>query len=60
MSSVAVPLVVKATVTAESVTPEIVAVNVITEAEFSSIEAALLVNVTVGADSFSVIVIMTD
>jgi hypothetical protein len=51
--------VLKATVTAESVTPEIVAVNVMVESEFSSIDAALLANVIVGALSFSVIVIVT-
>ena len=50
----------KATVTAESVAPEIVAVNVMVEPEFSSIDAALLANVIVGALSFSVIVIVTD
>ena len=32
----------------------------IVEPEFSSIDAALLANVIVGADSFSVIVIVTD
>ena len=40
-------------------TPEIVAVNVMVEPEFSSIDAALLAKVIVGALSFSVIVIVT-
>ena len=40
-------------------TPEIVAVKVIVDPEFSSIEAALLANVIVGALSFSVIVMVT-
>ena len=40
-------------------TPEIVAVNVMVEPEFSSIDAALLANVIVGALSFSVMVIVT-
>ena len=39
---------------------ESVAVNVTVDPEFSAIDAALLANVTVGADSFSVIVIVTD
>ena len=39
---------------------ESVAVNVTVDSEFSAIDAALLAKVTVGADSFSVIVIVTD
>ena len=49
-----------ATVTASSTLIESVAVNVREEPAFSFIDAALLVNVTVGALSFSVIVIVTD
>ena len=49
-----------ATVTASSTLIESVAVNVTVDPEFSAIDAALLANVTVGADSFSVIVIVTD
>ena len=47
------------TVTFSSVAPESVAVNVTEEPEFSAIELALEVNVTVGAVSFSVIVKVT-
>ena len=56
----AVPDVSKATVISESVVPLNVAVNVKEEPAFSAIEVALTANVTVGADSLSVIVIVTD
>ncbi len=49
-----------ATVTVSSTLMESVAVNVREEPAFSFIDAALLESVTVGADSFSVIVIVTD
>ena len=48
------------TVTASSVAPDNVAVNVRDEPAFSAIEDALDVNVTVGALSFSVMVKVTD
>ena len=50
----------KATVTVSSVAPLNVAVNVKDEPAFSAIVVALTDKVTVGADSFSVIVIVTD
>ena len=56
----AVPDVSKATVISESVVPLNVAVNVKDDPAFSAIEVALTANVTVGADSLSVIVIVTD
>ena len=48
------------TVTVSSVAPDKVAVKVKDEPAFSVIDVALTVKVTVGADSFSVIVIETD
>ena len=48
------------TVTASSVAPDNVAVNVKDVPAFSAIDEALTVKVTVGADSFSVIVTETD
>ena len=54
------PEVSKATVIAESVAPLKVAVNVKEDPAFSAILVALTAKVTVGADSFSVIVIVTD
>ena len=60
MPSVAAPLVLRDTVTASSTLIERVAVKVTDEPAFSAIDAALLVKVTVGALSFSVIVIVTD
>ena len=45
---------------AESVAPLKVAVNVNDDPAFSAIDVALVVKVTVGADSFSVIVMVTD
>ena len=49
-----------ATVTVSSTFIESVAVKVKDEPAFSAIDDALLERVTVGADSFSVIVIVTD
>ena len=49
-----------ATVTVSSTLIESVAVKVKDEPAFSAIDDALLERVTVGADSFSVIVIVTD
>ena len=60
MPSVAVPLVLKATVTASSVAPDSVAVTVIEVPAFSAIDVALTLRVTVGALSFSDIVTVTD
>ena len=54
------PDVSKATVISESVVPLNVAVNVNDDPAFSAIDVALTANVTVGADSLSVIVIVTD
>ena len=54
------PEVPKATVTVSSVAPLNVAVNVKDEPAFSAIDVALTDKVTVGADSLSVIVIVTD
>ena len=42
-----------------SVAPLNVAVNIMEEPAFSAIDVALVVSVTVGADSFSVMVIVT-
>ena len=56
----AVPAVPIVTVTSAVVTPDNVAVIVKEDPAFSAIEVALVVNVTVGADSFSAIVIVTD
>ena len=60
MPSVAVPDVLIATVTFSCVAPDNVAVTVTDDPAFSAIEVALTVKVTVGADSFSVIVTETD
>ena len=53
----AVPIV---TVTSSSTTPDKVAVKVNDDPALSAILVALTVKVTVGADSFSVIVTVTD
>ena len=50
----------KVTVTSAVVATDKVAVSVKDDPAFSAIDVALVVNVTVGADSFSVIVIVTD
>ena len=55
-----VPLVDIPTVTSDEVATERVAVKVREEPAFSAIVVAEVVNVTVGALSFSVIVIVTD
>ena len=55
----AVPAVSKATVISASVVPDNVAVKVNDDPEFSAILVALTASVTVGADSLSVIVIVT-
>ena len=60
MPSVAVPDVDNETVTASSAAPDNVAVKVNEDPAFSAIDVALTVRVTVGADSFSEIVIVTD
>ena len=59
MPSVAVPEVLIATVTLSCVAPDNVAVTVIDDPAFSAIEVALVVSVTVGALSLSVIVMVT-
>ena len=59
MPSVAVPDVLSATVTFSCVAPDNVAVNVSDDPAFSAIDVALVESVNVGADSFSVIVIVT-
>ena len=48
-----------ATVTVSSTAPDNVAVKVKDDPAFSAIDVALTANVTVGADSFSVIVMVT-
>ena len=60
MPSVPVPLVDMPTVTSAVVATDKVAVNVKEDPAFSAIELAEEVKVTVGALSFSVIVIVTD
>ena len=55
----AVPLVLIPTVTSAKVAPDNVAVTVTDDPAFSAIEVALTVNVTLGADSLSVIVMVT-
>ena len=59
MPSVAVPEVDSATVTSAVVATDNVAVKVKDEPAFSAIDVALVVSVTVGALSFSVIVMVT-
>ena len=59
MPSVAVLAVPKLTVISDPETIELVAVKVSDEPAFSAILVALTASVTVGADSFSVIVIVT-
>ena len=60
MPSVAVPAVPMVTVTSAVVAVDKVAVIVKDDPAFSAIEVALVVKVTVGALSLSVIVIVTD
>ena len=59
MPSVPVPLVDIETVISSSATIELVAVNVNDDPAYSAIEFAEVASVTVGALSFSVIVIVT-